>query len=325
MKISLIVPTYNEEKHITKLLDWLVKVEPENKEIFLVDGKSTDNTKSIIEQYAKMYSNIFNLTNENQYVSFALNKAIPKCTGDIIVRIDAHTVYDDCYLNKIIETFHKTNADIVGGPMRAIGNTPFQKAVAQATSTKFGVGNSNFHDSKFEGYTDTVYLGAWKREIFQQAGLFDTELIRNQDDEFHYRAKSLGYKIYLNPAIFSYYYPREKISGLCKQYFQYGLYKPLVSLKVKSEIKLRHLIPMFFLFYLIGLPFLLKIFPFYLIPFGIYFLLNFYFSFFSSNEKSVVRILMIFTYPAIHISYGIGYLSGLYKVISSKHINYASK
>jgi succinoglycan biosynthesis protein ExoA len=315
MKISLVVPTYNEEKHIEKLLECLVKVEPEHKEIFIVDGKSTDNTKNIIDRYVNKYPYIRTFTNEFKYVSFALNLAIPKCTGEIIVRIDAHTVYDDNYFIRIIETFKNTDADIVGGPMRAIGKTPFQKAVAQATSTKFGVGNSNFHDTSFEGYTDTVYLGAWKREIFEKAGLFDTQLIRNQDDEFHYRAKSLGYKIYLNPKIISYYYPREKIAGLFRQYYQYGLYKPLVSLKVKSEIKFRHLVPMFFLCYLLSLPFVIKEFPIYIFPLILYLFIDLIFSLLMSKERLPIKLLMLFTYPVIHISYGSGYLTGSMKAL----------
>ena len=65
----------------------------------------------------------------------------------------------------------------------------------------FGVGNSSFHFEDFEGFTDSVYLGAWKRKIFEKTGLFDTTFKRNQDDEFHYRAKSMGFKVYQDPEI----------------------------------------------------------------------------------------------------------------------------
>ena len=89
-----------------------------------------------------------------------------------------------------METFGKTGADIVGGPMRAKGKTSFQNAVAKSTSSVFGIGDSGFHNDKKSGYVDSVYLGAWKREIFADTGLFDVDMKRNQDDEFHYRAKS---------------------------------------------------------------------------------------------------------------------------------------
>lgn len=321
MKISIVIPVFNEEIFIENLLKWLVSVKPDEKEIFVIDGNSSDNTKKIVTQFSKLHSEIKLLENNFKYVSYSLNLAIPKCNGDIIVRLDAHTVYDDFYLTTIIETFNRIEADIVGGPMRAIGKTPFQTAVAIATSTIFGIGNSQFHNLKYEGYTDSVYLGAWKKEIFKYTGLFDTQMIRNQDDEFHYRAKSMGYKIYLNPNIISYYYPRNNISSLFKQYYQYGLYKPLVSRKIKSEIKIRHLIPMFFVLFLIGLPFLSFFTYFALLPVLIYILTDLLFSIFSKESEINVKCKMLFIFPIIHIAYGSGYLRGLFKLAQPESIS----
>ena len=194
------------------------------------------------------------LHNKNKIVPYALNIAIKQSTGNPIIRLDAHTEYANDYIEKVIETFETTGADIVGGPMRAIGKTNFQKAVAYATSTKLGVGDSQFHDENAKGFVDSVYLGAWKREIFYDVGYFDEKMKRNQDDEFHYRAKSKGKKIYLNPEIKSRYYPRSSFRKLFMQYYQYGLYKPLVLKKIKTEIKLRHLVPIGFVFYLMLIP-----------------------------------------------------------------------
>ncbi|HPR31538.1 MAG TPA: glycosyltransferase family 2 protein [Prolixibacteraceae bacterium] len=315
MRLSIIVPVFNEEKYIEKLLHWLVSVQPSDKEIFLVDGQSTDRTREIIEQFIRDHDSFKLLINPDRYVSYALNRAIKECQGDILVRLDAHTEYDASYLTKIIETFAQTDADIVGGPMRAIGKTPLQKAVARATSTSFGIGNSQFHNSNFRGYTDTVYLGAWKRELFRQTGLFDTQLIRNQDDEFHYRAKSMGYKIFLNPDIVSYYYPRDRYKGLMKQYFQYGLFKPLVSKKVKTEIKIRHLVPPMFVLYLILLPLFLFITPLSLLPLLLYIFLNLTFSLSGKTYRILERMHLFLCYPALHLSYGSGYLAGIFNVL----------
>ena len=218
--ITVLCPTYNEAEYIERVLKFFIKSSPSGKELLLIDGGSTDGTKKIINEWTNNYSNIHLLENGNKYVPFALNIGIKNSNGDPIIRLDAHTEYANDYLEKIVETFEKTGADIVGGPMNAVGKTDFQIAVAQATSTVFGVGDSKIHKGKYKGEADHVYLGAWRRKLFDEIGYFDERLKRNQDDEFHYRARSLGKIIYLNPEIKSYYYPRSSISKVIKQYFQ---------------------------------------------------------------------------------------------------------
>lgn len=311
--LTVICPVYNEEAYIENVIQFFLKAKPHEKELYIVDGMSTDRTREIVQHYAATNAAIHLLENQDKIVPFALNKAIKQSTGSPIVRLDAHTLYAEDYFETIIETFQETDADIVGGPMRAAGMTDFQKAVAYATSTKFGVGNSEFHNENFEGYVDSVYLGAWKREIFNEVGYFDERMKRNQDDEFHYRAKSFGKKIYLNPRIKSEYFPRNTISKLLSQYFQYGLYKPLVLKKVKSEIKMRHLIPTFFVLYLLILtPALYYAGIISLLPLLSYFALAILFA--VKNKGSVQeKVYCLLVFPALHISYGSGFILGLFK------------
>lgn len=311
MELSVVCPVYNEEEYIEDVLSFFIESEPKEKELFLIDGGSADKTVSIIEDYQKEHSNIHVIHNPDKFVPYALNLAIPRCKADIIVRLDAHTKYATDYLSKISETFNEVDADIVGGPMRAVGKTPLQKAVAYATSTKFGVGDSNFHDESYRGYSDSVYLGSWKSEIFENVGYFDTRMLRNQDDEFHYRAKSHGYKVYLNPDIRSEYYPRNSFKKLASQYYQYGLFKPLVLRKVRSEVKLRHLIPLLFCLYIISLP-LALIHWVWLLPLFAYLTLDLIFSF-KGRLGITSRFQCLLIYPILHFSYGWGFLRGLLK------------
>ncbi|MBN8650222.1 MAG: glycosyltransferase family 2 protein [Cytophagales bacterium] len=310
--ISIVCPTLNEDQYIAPLLDFFLLIEPREKEIWIADGGSTDQTRNIVNRYATLNKNIFLVDNPKKFVPFALNLLIPKCKGEIIVRWDAHTTYAPDYLLQIVSTFNKTKASIVGGPMRAIGNSPFQIAVAHATSTAFGVGNSSFHFENFEGATDSVYLGAWKREIFESIGLFDELMLRNQDDEFHYRARQAGLLIYQNPDIKSYYYPRQSVGSLARQYFGYGNFKPLVLRKNNKEWKLRHFVPAFFLVYLVMLSVLGWIFPVVLVPLFLYAILNVYFSFFC-RETPRIKFFCLLIFPVLHISYGFGFCLGLFK------------
>lgn len=308
--ISIVCPVYNEEKYISGLLDYLVNVEPLEKEIFFIDGGSKDNTVAMIREAAAKNSGLHLLFNPKRYVPFALNLAIPQCKGDVIVRLDAHCTYANDYFLKILEVFDKTGADIVGGPTRTGYHTPVQQAVGYAISSRFGVGGSRVHQVNYAGESDSVTFGAWRKEIFSKTGLFDTRLKRNQDDEFHYRAKSLGKKIYQSPEIKLYYYPRSTVRSLFEQYFQYGNYKPLVLQKIKSEIKLRHVVPSIFVLYLIFIPVLIWIHPSLAAFLFLYIICLLFFSFRNAMPVKT-KLLCLLVYPTLHIAYGLGFIKGL--------------
>lgn len=318
--ITVVCPVLNEQEHIENVLKFFVNSKPDDKELIIVDGGSTDKTLEIVNSWTNKYPNIKLLHNPNKFVSFALNKAIKNSTGDPIIRLDAHTKYSEDYFEKILQTFQTIDADIVGGPMIKKGITDFQNAVAFVTSSPFGIGDSKIHRKNYKGYTDHVYLGAWKRSVFEQIGYFDENLIRNQDDEFHYRARSLGKKIYLNSEIKSEYFPRKNLKQLFNQYFQYGLYKPLVLKKIKSEIKFRHLVPPVFSIYLILSPILILINIISLIPLFLYITLAIIISFIS-KDKIKVKLLSLVLFPTIHLGYGLGFLFGM-KFINKKQILY---
>lgn len=308
--ISIVCPVYNEENYIDGLLSFLVHVDPVEKEIFFIDGGSTDKTVEKIKHFAEKHKGIFLIHNPDKFVPYALNLAIPKCTGDSIVRLDAHCKYNQDYFLKIQEVFERTGADIVGGPTRTAFHTITQQAIGYAISTPFGVGNSRVHQVDFEGETDSVTFGAWRRDLFKDTGLFDTLLKRNQDDEFHYRAKSLGKRIYQSPEIKLYYYPRSSLSSLFSQYFQYGYYKPLVLKKVKSEIKIRHLAPSFFVIYVLASPFLWWVHPATEMPLLFYVLALLFFA--VGNKLSFHgKLICLAVYPVIHFAYGLGFIKGL--------------
>ncbi|HUX61088.1 MAG TPA: glycosyltransferase family 2 protein [Ignavibacteriaceae bacterium] len=307
--ISVICPTYNEANSIRGVIEFFISSKPLEKELLIIDGNSTDDTRSIVKEYLKKHNNINLIDNPERYVSFAMNKGIQAAKGDIIVRLDAHSIYSDDYFEKILETFEYTKADIVGGPYLTYYRNDFQKAVAKAISSTFGIGNSKAHNASYKGYVDSVPYGAFKKKIFEEIGLFDEQLIRNQDDEFNYRANSLGKKVFLNPAIKFWYGPRHSFWGLFKQYFQYGYYKPLVLKKVRSGIKLRHLIPALFVFYVL-LVLLIKTNNFLSAPLVIY-LLAIIFNSVMTQGNIKVKIFSLLVYPTIHLSYGLGFLIGL--------------
>ena len=213
-------------------------------------------------------------------------------------------------LKELLKHLRRTGADIVGGPMRIANGNPVQNAIGYATSTVLGVGNSSFHFEDFEGFTDSVYLGAWKKKIFEKTGLFDTTF-RNRMTSF-----TIGQKVWVLLYTRTHrssctIIPRKTLGLLFKQYYQYGMYKPMVLKKIKSAINLRHIIPSFFVLYLVTLPFfLLSGWYFLLLPLLAYLVAAFSFALIS--KKSIKEIFLIpVVYFTLHISYGAGFLAGL--------------
>ena len=170
----------------------------------------------------------------------------------------------------------------------------------------FGMGGATVHDMKYNGYTIGVTYGAFKKYVFED-NLFNTELIRNQDDEFFARCITKGFRIYQSSSIKLYYTPRNKFSSLFKQYYQYGLYKPLALNQVKTSFRLRHLVPSFFLLYLLVCLFYIQI------LFLLYALPLLLFSF-CNKKPLLIKLLNLVTFPVMHMAYGIGFLFGLTKL-----------
>jgi glycosyltransferase involved in cell wall biosynthesis len=294
------------------LLNFFINSLPADKELIIADGMSNDGTRELIQEWASRYPNIRLIDNPKKFVSFGLNEAIRMAQGHYIARVDAHTEYPDNYLTQCLKVSEETQADNVGGYIYSKGKTDVGKAIAVAMSTQFGVGNTEFRTAVVDGNVDSVPFGFWRKSHFEKFGFFDEELMRNQDDEFNYRTNKLGGRIYQSSSIESEYYVRDSFKAMFRQYYQYGVYKPLVFKKLDNAgIRIRHLIPFAFCCYIATL-WVALIFPIWIIPFILYLLLNIYFSF-STKETFKVKLLTVPAYLLIHIAYGLGFVKGLIK------------
>lgn len=330
--ISIIIPCRNEEKFIGKCLDSIIGQDfsNENMEILVVDGMSDDRTRDIIANYAKQFSFIKQLENPNKIVPTAMNIGILKSKGKIIIRMDAHNTYEKDYISKCIKYMKEYDADNVGGIWITLPSNKslLAKSIALALSNPFGVGNAHFRiGSKEPRYVDTVPFGCYRKEVFEENGLFDEDLIRNQDDEFNLRLIRNGGKILLVPDIVSYYYARDSLSKLWQMYYQYGYFKPLVTHKIGAILTWRQLIPSLFLCSLM-FTFVLSFFSYYfmrifLLIIASYIATNLIFSFAIAIEKSLKLLAFLpITFATLHFSYALGYLKGIWDfVVFKKHKN----
>jgi succinoglycan biosynthesis protein ExoA len=247
-RVSVIVPCRNERHYIeTCLQSILAQVEPVGgMEVLVIDGMSDDGTRDIIRSIATTDTRVRCIDNPRQITPVALNLGITNARGQIIVRMDAHTKYSQDYVLKCVETLLQTGADNVGGPARTNAVGYIQRAIAAAHHSPFSSGGAAFHNVNYEGEVDTVFYGCWRKEKLIEIGLFDEELIRNQDDELNYRITKSGGRLWQSPQIRCWYSPRNSLVGLFKQYFQYGYWKVRVIQKHDRPASLRHLVPVVF-------------------------------------------------------------------------------
>jgi succinoglycan biosynthesis protein ExoA len=247
--VSIVIPCRNEKDHIEVCLRSILAQEspPGGFEVIIADGMSEDGTRDILKRLKGEDSRIRSVDNPGRIVSTGLNAAIRAARGRIIARMDAHTEYAPDYICQCLAVLQETGVDNVGGPWIARGDGFTGRAIAAAFQSPFAVGGARGHDPSYTGQVDTIYLGCWPREVFERIGLFDEELIRNQDDEFNLRHTLVGGKLWQSPRIRSWYRPRESLRSLFRQHLQYGYWKVRVIQKHKIPAALRHLVPGFFI------------------------------------------------------------------------------
>ena len=320
--VSLILPIRNEADYIERSLRAVLEQDyPGKMEILVADGMSTDETRSIISKLAADSKHeIRILNNEGRVVPIGMNTALRQARGGVIIRVDGHCVIAPDYVRLCVEYIQMGKIDAVGGAMKSVGETDVAQAIALGMSSRFGVGNSVFRTlSSKTMLVDTVPFPAYTREIIERAGLYDEELVRNQDDEYNYRIRKIGGKIMLAADIHSLYFSRTSLKQLWKQFFQYGYWKVRVLQKHIFQMRLRQFIPPVFvsslLFSLITLFFPAS--PFLLFALFIpllYLFINVAISF-SIARKHGMKFLkkMPLIFFVMHIGYGLGFMIGLIK------------
>lgn len=313
MKLSIIIPTLNEAAHIQKLIKSVEELDDTEKEILIVDGGSTDNTRAQVKELSQNNRNIRLVENPGKYVSQGFNRAFKQARGQYISLIGAHSIYPQGYFGACIKEIETGSCSVAGGRLVHSGKSIIGQAISYCMSSKFGVGDTEFRTMRKKMYVDSVAFAVYDRHVFEKAGLLDEDLVRNQDDELHYRLNSAGFKILMLPDLEIVYFVRNSLSGLFSQYYQYGYYKPLVFRKVRSSIRMRHIVPSLFVLYLFSLPFLFFS-IWWLLPLLIYLVCTITFSM-SSGAPLKIKIIMPIVFPILHIAYGLGFLVGSIKWI----------
>lgn len=323
-EVSVIIPCFNEEKFIARLIEGLLEQDlpREEHELIFVDGMSNDRTREILRSYTERYDHIRLLDNEAQHVPQAMNKGITEAKGRIIVRLDAHADYPKNYLSYLVGKLKETGADNVGVPWktRTLSSNPKARAIQKVLAHPLGVGNSHFRVGVNEAQeVDTVPFGCYWKETLQKVGGYNNALHRNQDIELNKRLLRQGGRILLLPDISLTYYARENYKELARNNYRNGLWniRTIYITRDSGSLSLRHFIPLIFVLSLI-LPTIAAFFiplagllP--LLILGIYTLAILIVSIRTKDEHSSLTH-MILSFFTLHFSYGIGSLVGLLRI-----------
>lgn len=247
-RVSIITPCRNEANYIEQFVAMAFGQRHNGFEIELIiaEGSSDDGTAALLDHLRVDYPNLKIVENPQRIVSTGLNRAINLARGEIIVRMDVHTRYEQDYVLECVEALTCTGAGCVGGPWRASGASTKQRAVADAFQSRIGSGGAASRRLDYDGPCDTVYLGCWWKSDLMKVGGFDEALVRNQDDELCLRLAKAGYRIWQSSSIRSCYMPRSSITAVYRQFFQYGYWKVAVARKHGTHAALRHIVPFLF-------------------------------------------------------------------------------
>jgi glycosyltransferase involved in cell wall biosynthesis len=320
--VSVIIPARNEERFVASCLESVIagSYPHELIEILVVDGKSDDRTREIVQQFSARYGSIKLLDNPAAIVPNGMNIGIGVARGEVIVRMDAHALYPPDYIEQLVTGLLSLGADNVGGVClaRPASDRPQARAVALILSDRFGVGNSDHRvgggDQPAE--VDTVPFGCYRREVFDRIGSYDEMFVRNQDDELNSRLKIAGGRVFLLPHVKIEYFTRPSLRKMALMLYQYGYYKPLVAIKLGRPATWRQLAPPVFTAAVLGLPLAAVAFPWTLslwaATIGAHCLVNLRVSSIQARREGWRLFPYLFCgYGVAHLSYGFGYLRGI--------------
>ena len=217
---SVIVATLNEAANIDHVMD-IALSDQAVIELIIADGGSNDKTVDKIHARAATDDRVKLIHNPDRGQAAGLNRAASLATGTLLTRLDGHTRYGDDYVSASLGAWRQGVA--VGGPMLAEGSTPWARATTSAMQDPLAVGPARFRHADQVEEVDTVYLGTFDRSTFLAIGgyrSFPSGTV--EDTDFCARWRSNGGTVIVDPAIESWYHPRETWRGLVRQYFRYG-------------------------------------------------------------------------------------------------------
>lgn len=247
--VSVVMPCRNERAHIEASVRSVLAQRNVDGgfEVIVVDGQSDDGTREVLRLLQAEHPQLRVVDNPERITAFAMNRGVELSRGKQVAILGAHTHYPPDYLATCLELLSEhPEADCVGGTIESRGISPFGQAVAFAMSHPAGVGNARHRYPDYEGYAEGACFPVFRREQLLRTGLYDTTLVRNQDDDLNFRFRQAGGRVFISHRARCTYFVRDTPGSLFRQYFQYGLWRLRVLRKQGEVVAWRQLAPVLF-------------------------------------------------------------------------------
>ena len=320
MLVSVNISAYNEQDYLPEIFESLKnQTYPlKNIEVVLVNAISTDNTRSLMDEFKAENEHLFYgvkiLDNPRKTLNTGLNLGFKNSDGDCYLKVDAHSQIPTNFIEanvKVIESGQK----VCGGKRPTIvqAEDDFSKTLHIVEESALGSSIANYRKGDTSRYVDSVFQGMYHKDVVDTVGYFDEKLTRTEDNEYHYRIRKNGFKIWYDTSIESFQYIRPTFTKMIQQKFANGYWIGLTSHVCRDCLSLFHFGPGVFVATLLVLMMLTPIsFAPLLTVFGLYLLAVLGLSVFEiSKQKFNPTLLLIpFIMIAIHFAYGIGTIKG---------------
>lgn len=242
--LTVMMPVLNEEAHLEAAVDAILSQEyAAPLELILALGPSKDRTNQIAAAIAERDSRVVLLDNPRGLTTIGLNAAIKLAKYSFIVRVDAHSEPAPGYLADGMLILHETGADLLGGIMAARGRSAFQKAVAWAYTSRFGIGGAAYHVGGRAGEAESAYLGIFRKSALERVGGYDEQIIRGEDWDLAQRIKRTGGLVWFSPELSVTYWPRGRWDRLAKQFYSTGVWRGDLTERDLAGASKRYFLP----------------------------------------------------------------------------------
>lgn len=250
--VTVIVPCYNEQDTIGLLLQAIYSQSYTlaEMEVVIADGVSTDQTRQQIQNFQRQHQDLVVRVVENvkRTIPSGLNAAIRAAQGEIIIRLDAHSIPYPDYIAKCKAALQAGCGDNVGGVWEILPGSQswLAMSIAAAAALPLGAGDARYRIGGVAQAVDTVPFGAFYRSLVEKIGYFDETLLTNEDYEFNVRVRRSGGKVWMDPLIRTKYFARSTLDALWRQYWRYGYWKAQMLKRYPQTLRWRQAIPPFF-------------------------------------------------------------------------------
>ena len=311
--VTVIMPVLNEESHLKAAVQSILdQAYPGELEIILALGPSHDKTNEVAAEIASRVPRLRFIDNPRGLTTVGLNAAINLAKHDYIVRVDAHSELAPGYIADGIRILLEVGADQLGGIMDAKGKSSFQKAVAWAYKSRFGIGGASYHVGGEAGEAESAYLGIFKKSALTRVNGYDEAIIRGEDWDLAQRIKKTGGLVWFSPELRVTYWPRGRFSNLIKQFYSTGIWRGDLTRRDVRGASTRYFAPPVLVLGLaLGLLLLafgniLGILPWAAYSAGILAL-----AVTASGLSFKSRIALMIALPTMHLSWGLGFIKGV--------------